>query len=62
MAIRTLLMSLFLFALVAGCPAGGGGGVAGDACETDDDCSGDLHCHLETGETAGECEDEEHSD
>ncbi len=47
----------FLFlGLLAGC---GSEGVAGDPCETDDDCGDDLHCHIEDG--AGEC-DAEHED
>ena len=47
------LSALFLLTLVA-C---GSEGAEGDECNTDADC-GDLHCHIESGEDHGHCEDE----
>ena len=51
------ILSVFGFLALAAC---GVEPAVGDACESEADC-GDLHCHIDEGETVGECE-EEHDD
>jgi hypothetical protein len=53
-----LLLGIASFGVTAGCAESGGGG-EGDHCHDDDECSGDLHCHIEAGEDEGVCEAEE---
>lgn len=36
----------------------GAEGEDGDACESDDDCADELHCHIEDGEGVCHSEDE----
>jgi hypothetical protein len=56
MMFRTLTaLSLLALAACGAEPA------VGDACEAEADC-GDLHCHIDEGETVGECELEEEDD
>lgn len=50
----------FSFAMVAFAMACGVEGAEGDACETDDDCGDELHCHIEDGGGICESEHEDH--
>lgn len=50
----------FSFAMVAFAVACGVEGAEGDACETDDDCGDELHCHIEDGGGICEGDHEDH--
>lgn len=51
-----ILTALAFCTLAAAC--GSEDPAVGDACEAEADC-GDLHCHIDEGETVGECEEED---
>ncbi|MCP4869090.1 MAG: hypothetical protein GY898_10280 [Proteobacteria bacterium] len=58
-AIRILLLalSILVLGLATGCPTETpADGEEGAHCHDDDECNGDLHCHIEDGEDEGVCE------